>query len=475
MSNKKGIGLFALIAIVVSSSIGSGIFDMSRDLANAAHPGPALIAWVIVGLGILALSLSMSNLVIRRPELEGIFVYAEEGFGKYAGFISGWGYWLAAWLGNVAFATILMSAIGYFYPPLESGQSVLAILLASVVSWALTYIVIQGVESASVVNAVVMVCKLIPLFTFIVVSVILFKGHLFTSDFWGNVQDNVNNGIGGSILDQIQNCIIVMVWVFVGIEGAAMLSSRARVKSDAAKATIVGVSILLVVYILASMLPYGYFSQEELAEINSPALVYIFKDMVGEWGGTFISLGLIISILGAWISWTLLPGETIFLMTKRDLLPRSWGKLNSKNSPAFALILTNVFVQIFLVTLLFTSEAYNMAYSLCTVAIMISYMFVGLYQMKYSYQNISDEGNTKQFIFGLVAFLFQFFAVILAGINFLLLVLIAYVPGIFFYIKAQKESGREERLTSSEMIWTIIIVGGALVSVAMLAMGNLSF
>ncbi len=98
---KKGIGLTALVAMVVTSSIGAGVFALTSDLAIAASPGPVLLAWVIVGFGILMLSLSLNNLILKRPDLEGIFAYAEEGFGQYAGFISGWGYWLSAWLGNV--------------------------------------------------------------------------------------------------------------------------------------------------------------------------------------------------------------------------------------------------------------------------------------------------------------------------------------------------------------------------------------
>ena len=46
---KRGIGLFGLIALVVSSSIGSGVFALSTDISAAAAPGPALIAWAISG------------------------------------------------------------------------------------------------------------------------------------------------------------------------------------------------------------------------------------------------------------------------------------------------------------------------------------------------------------------------------------------------------------------------------------------
>ena len=78
------------------------------------------------------LSLSFNNLLLKKPELNGIFSYAEEGFGKFGGFISGWGYWLSAWLGNVAFATMLMSTLSYFFPIFGNGQNIASIIGASI-------------------------------------------------------------------------------------------------------------------------------------------------------------------------------------------------------------------------------------------------------------------------------------------------------------------------------------------------------
>ena len=71
MEKKRGISKIGLIALVVSSSIGSGIFGITNDLAMSAAPGPAIIAWIIVGIGILALVLSLNNLGAKRPDLDG--------------------------------------------------------------------------------------------------------------------------------------------------------------------------------------------------------------------------------------------------------------------------------------------------------------------------------------------------------------------------------------------------------------------
>mgnify|MGYP000149265996 FL=1 len=62
----------------------------------------------------------------------------------------------------------------------------------------------------------------------------------------------------GSVGDQVKNCLIILMWTFVGIEGATVMSSRARKKSDVGKATVIGLICLLLIYISASVLPYGY-------------------------------------------------------------------------------------------------------------------------------------------------------------------------------------------------------------------------
>lgn len=465
----KKIGLLPLTALVISSSIGGGIFGIPSDLASGAAPGPALIAWTIVGFGILMLSLCFNNLMKKRPDLEGIFSYAEEGFGKFGGFISGWGYWLSAWLGNVAFATMIMSAFGYFFPIFKGGQNVPSIIAASMIMWGLTYIVNRGVESATILNTIITICKLIPLFVFIIIGIFAFKFDIFTANFWGHVTANIDNG---SIFNQVKNCMMVMMWVFVGIEGASILSARAKKKSDAGKATVLGLIGLLVIYVLASIIPYGLMSQSDIAALDQPSIGFIFEKVVGPWGAALINLGLIISLLGCWLSWTMLPGETTLLMSKRELLPKVFGKTNKANAPTFSLVVTAALIQVFVFTFLFTEKAYNFAYSLCTAAILICYLFVALYQVKLSYQNRSQKGEIGQLIIGICALVFQVWAILSSGLSYTLLCFMAYIPGIFFFIKARKEHGATKALSKNEWVAAAVITVGAIAAVFLIATGQ---
>ncbi|GAK30283.1 arginine/ornithine antiporter [Weissella oryzae SG25] len=459
----KGLGLAALITMAISSSIGAGIFDLPATVARAATPGAALLAWLITGFGILMLALSMSYLAMQRPNLSGFSDYAREGFGDFAGFLTGWGYWLSAWLGNVAFATIMMSAFGYFFPAVASGNSVAAIFFASLISWGLTLLVINGVESAALINLVVLIAKLIPIFAFIVIGLMLFKAGVFTQEFWYNFSVNTSGdavfspATAGGILNQVRGSIMVMMWVFVGVEGASMMASRARRKKDVGRATVIGILSLIAIYLVVSMIPYGYLPQSELVNMDSPALVYIFGRMVGGFGGAFISIGLILSILGAWLSWTMLPVEATSQMTKQGLMPKWFGKTNKKGAPINSLLLTQVLVQCFMISLYFSDQAYDFAFSLSTAMVMICYGMVAAYLCKVGF----EERHPWMIIIGGLAVLFQVGALLLAGLGYLWICSISYILGFAFYIYSRRENNK--RISKTEWIvmavLTIIAIG----------------
>lgn len=473
---KKGIGLIGLIGMVISSCIGSGVFAITGQLAGVASPGAVLIAWLIVGVGFLALAFSLNNLTEKRSDLHGIFSYADAGWGPLAGFISGWGYWLSAWLGNVAFATMMMSTIGYFYPAFLPGNTIPCIIIASIVMWALAYLVIRGVESAAFLNAIVMVCKVAAIAVTLIFGIFLFNAGIFTADFWGNVYDNAvaagqygpDAAPLGGVGTQIFNCMIIMMWCFVGIEGASVVSSRAARKTDVGKATLIGFICLMLIYVGASVLPYGYMSSTEVAALDYPALVYVFSSMAPGWGGPFISIAIIISILGSWLSFTILPAETTSEMADYKLLPASWGKLNSHNAPSMSLLIVGACTQAFLIVLLFSADAYDFAFSMCTVAIVITWAFAAAYQAKWGVRN----KNMVQAAIGFVAVVFQVIGVLFNGWSFLLLTCVGYIPGFFIYVKARKDYGNA--ITMGEKVCMGVVSALGVLSLVLLAMGVIS-
>ena len=475
MSDKKGLGLIALVGMVVSSCIGSGVFATAGQLANAASPGGALVSWLIAGLGFLFLALALANLGAKRPEINGLFQYATEGFGPFSGFLSGWGYWLSAWLGNVGFATMVAQTLAGAMPDIfstgEAGNpNVMAIVAVSVILWIITFLVINGVESAATLNAVVMVVKVASILVFIGFCIISFNAGVFTADFWGTMERNVvlMNEAGvelGDLVTQVINCLLIMMWMFIGIEGACVMSARAERKSDVGKATIIGLLVLLILYIGASVLPYGVMPYEELVAAPSPATVTVFEKLAPGWGGTFLSVAIIVSVLGSWLSFTMLPAETSSDMSNEHLLPASWNKMNKKGAPQMALIIVGVCTQVFFIVSSFAADAYTFAISMCTVTIIISWTLAAAYQVKIGVQ----DHDVLNVVFGVIAVAFQVVTVILSGWAFMLLACLGYIPGFIFYAKARKEAG--SGMTKGEIIAAVIVAILGLVSIPMVATG----
>ena len=165
--------------------------------------------------------------------------YARAGFGNYIGFTSAFGYWVSAWVGNVAYLVLLFSTLGYFFPVFEGGATVPAIIGASVVLWIVHAMTLRGIQTAAFVNVVVTIAKVVPILVFIAIAAVGFKAGLFTADFWGKTTQ-IDGAPLGDTMAQVKNMMLVTVWVFIGIEGAAVYSQRAAKRKDVGRATVLG-------------------------------------------------------------------------------------------------------------------------------------------------------------------------------------------------------------------------------------------
>ncbi|MEH6940857.1 arginine-ornithine antiporter [Bacillus sp. JJ722] len=470
MAEDKKLGFFSLVALVIGSMIGGGIFNLASDMAAGAGAFAIIVGWVITGIGMISLGMSFQNLNMKRPDLDGgVFSYARAGFGDFMGFNSAWGYWLSAFLGNVAYGTLLFSSIGYFIPVFEGGQNVASIIGASIMLWGVHCLILRGVHSAAIINLITTIAKLIPVLVFIVAAIFAFNIDIFTDGFWGDAGSFSWSAVGS----QVKSTMLVTLWVFIGIEGAVVFSSRAKNRKDVGRATIVGLIGTLVIYIMITLLSLGVMHQADVAQLENPSMAYLLEHVVGKWGAILINLGLIISVLGAWLGWTLLASEIPFLAAKDKVFPKWFSKENKNNAPVNALWLTNGLIQIFLLTFIVSDQAYTFAYSLASSAILIPYAFSAFYQLKHSLHS-TDADRTKNIIVGAVASVYGVWLVYAAGLNYLLLTMILFAPGILVFRWVQKENGKERTFTKVELGIAIAFVVFAILAIYQLATGHIT-
>ncbi|MDB6142275.1 MAG: arcD [Pseudomonas sp.] len=460
MSDSPGkLRLGALVALVVGSMIGGGIFSLPQNMAASADAGAILIGWAITAVGMLTLAFVFQTLANRKPALDGgVYAYAKAGFGDYMGFSSAWGYWISAWLGNVGYFVLLFSTLGYFFPIFGQGNTPAAIIGASILLWAVHFLVLRGIKEAAFINLVTTVAKVVPLLLFVLITLFAFKLDIFTADIWGLKSPDL-----GSVMNQVRNMMLVTVWVFIGIEGASIFSARAEKRTHVGKATVIGFITVLLFLVFVNVLSLGIMTQPELAKLPNPSMAKVLEYVVGPWGAVLISVGLIISLLGALLSWVLLCAEIMFAAAKDHTMPAFLKRENANQVPANALWLTNGMVQLFLIITLFSASTYLSLIYLATSMILVPYLWSAAYALLLTVRGETYEQaraeRKKDLIIAGIALIYALWLIYAGGVKYLLLSALLYAPGVILFAKAKHEAGQPVFTNLEKVIFTGVVIG----------------
>jgi arginine:ornithine antiporter/lysine permease len=459
-----------LTAMVVGGMVGSGIFSLPRTFANATGPFGALIAWTIAAGGMYTFARVFQLLAERKPDLDaGVYAYAKSGFGDYPGFLSALGYWIGSCIGNVSYWVLIKATLGAFFPVFGDGNTVTAILVASVGIWLFHFTILRGVQQAAFINQVVTIAKVVPILTFIVILVFAFEMNLFQANFWGG-----EGYADKSLFEQVRATMLVTVFVFLGIEGASVYSRYAQQRSHVGAATILGFVGVTSLMVLVTLLPYAVLQRGDIAGMRQPSMASVLESVVGPWGLTFVSAGLIVSVLGAYLAWSLICAEVLSAAAKKQDMPKVFGTENQNKVPAAALWLTNAVVQLFVISTYWSRDAFTLMLSLTSVMTLIPFLLVALYgflmvRRGESYEERPEE-RTRDLFFTGVATLYTAFLIYAAGMKFLVLSAILYGPGTLLYFWARREQGRK-LFTTVELVIFLIAMALCVVGIHGLATG----
>ncbi|HEY5310803.1 MAG TPA: basic amino acid/polyamine antiporter [Casimicrobiaceae bacterium] len=452
-SSAQKLSLGALVALVVGSMVGSGIFALPAAFGRATGAFGALIAWAIAGVGMLMLAFVFQTLSRRRPDLDaGIYAYAKAGFGDYLGFASAFGYWIACCLADVACLLLIKSTLGMFVPAFGDGTTIPAIVGASVILWAFHFLVLRGVRQAAALNTIATVAKTVPLGIFVVLAIAGFRADLFALNFWGVEAPTFANVAG-----QVRNTMLVTVFVFVGIEGASVYSRYAKNRADVGIATVLGFLGVLALLVIVTMLCYGILLRPDLAVLQTPSLAGVMEALVGRWGTVFISVGLLISVLGNYLSWSLLAAEVLHSAASNDTMPVFLARENRHGVPEAALWSTNIVIQTFLVVTYFAEYAFTLALKMTSAMTLIPYLLVAAYGFKLAWTretyDTEPRERDKDVVIGALAAAYALAMIIAGGLKFVLLAALLYAPGTVLFRMARRQQGAP--VFASTLEWTV--------------------
>lgn len=319
----RGIGIPALTANIVSSTIGAGIFVIPAAVARDLGPA-APIAFVCCALAMVLFVTCFAIAGSRVSLTGGLYAYVEVAFGRYVGFLAGMLYFLSA-LGAVAgVVNVLANSIALVVPFL--GSPVMRVIVMIAVYSSLVLINIRGVRQGAGAVTAITVAKLLPLLLFAGVG--LFFVH------WQNL---TWSGWPGS--KSLGDAVILLIFAFVGIEVALIPSGEVKNPARTVpRSAYLALVITTVIYILIQVVGQGTLGVD-LANHPGAPLAEAAATFLGNLGRTILLAGATISAFGFVTSDILSSPRMIFAFGRDGALPQFFAHVHPRyRSPDVAII-----------------------------------------------------------------------------------------------------------------------------------------
>ncbi len=323
----RRLGLWSAVAVLVGSTIGSGIFRSPAGIANRL-PGPLPLAaiWVVGGLFALCGALTLAETASAFPSTGGVYVYIREGWGRLSAFLFGWTELVmirAAALGAISttFAEYFIRVTGH-NPGLEPYASYVHYIAAAAILLTAGFNYV-GLKTASVVQNVTTVAKVGGLLFIILVAFAI--GLPKTGGHYTPALPAGSFSIAGFGL-----ALVSVLWVYDGWADVSFVAGEVEnPRRNLPRALIIGTTGIIVIYLLANL---AYLAVLPVEEIRTSKLVAadVAERLVGPLGVAFVATVVMISTFGG-LNGSMLTGpRVLFAMADDGLLFRGMAKVHPK-------------------------------------------------------------------------------------------------------------------------------------------------
>ncbi len=326
MSDVKKIGPVLATFVVANNMIGSGFFLLPATLASQG--GVTTLSWLACTVIAAFLGGAFARLARDYPKLESPDDYVRPALGRDMGFLATALYWLSSWIGNNAIA---VAAFGYLVTllPLDGGNPMVQLGGQLVLIWTMFAINLFGPRGVARFQSMCVVFGLLPVAVVLLGGWGQFNGEMFLSSW------NVTNDSDTTV---ILNALAPTFWAFVGLETGAMVAGIVRnPERNVPLATLGGIGIAGVVYLVSSVLVMGIVPAAELAQSSAP-FALVAGQIFGPWAIPMIAAAAALKATGTLGGWMLVSGESGARAAQRGYLPAIFGVLRPNGSAAWGLL-----------------------------------------------------------------------------------------------------------------------------------------
>jgi basic amino acid/polyamine antiporter, APA family len=431
------LGLTSATALVIGTVVGAGVFTMPAVLAAGGTVSLAVLA--VIAVGAMVLATLFGQLTRRVPNADGgLYAYARHEFGDFAGYLTGWCYWVQAWAGNAAIVSSWVFYCDALFGIKPSGLGNWGIALVGL--WIPAGINLAGIRDTAWLQNITVVLKYLPL---LFVGVV---GWFFVSK--GNF--GAFNASGGSLYSAIGIAAGVALFSFIGVETAAITAKRVKnPRRNVGRASLLGTGAAALVYLAVSAAVMGLVAHRALLNNGAP-FVNAFETIFphGAWAGKLVAALAAVSGFGALIGWTLVTAEVSRAPANDGLFPRPFGWTDRRGNAWFGIVIAAVLPSLLMLWRYTSSSGltvFTYLVDLTVVTVAIPYLISACAQLTYLVSRrrpVQGWLLARDLSIAVAAALFSMWVAFAAGYSAVYQAMVVVLAGIILYafVQAHRES-----------------------------------
>lgn len=416
----RAIRKWDLVLLMINTIIGAGIFGLPSKVFQLSG-AYSILAFVICALVIFNIIICFAEVGSRYDKTGGPYLYILDAFGRTPAFIMGW---LLLWSRIVSYAALINLLVTYasFYnPAITQFLPRLGIMvLLTAVLMGINYV---GVKKTTSVNNFLTVGKVVPLLIFVVVGVFFIDPNLI--DF--SVAPPFND---------FSSSVLMLVFAFGGFEVVVINSGEMKNPNQIVPYALI-ISSLLVMVLYGSIQVVSVGTLSTLASSDKP-LADAAQYFMGSFGGNLITVGAMISIIGALNAILLVGSRLLYALSEENQLPKLLSYIHPEfRTPTLALF---VFTAISLVIAITGSFIYAITITAIIRTVMYAMVCGALIKLRSTKSTATYQIPLGRF-FATTGILFSIWLFSSSQLNEMRDVLVCLVAGLvilFIYQKIKK-------------------------------------
>jgi basic amino acid/polyamine antiporter, APA family len=340
----RGLTLIPATALIVTNVIGTGVFVKARVMTcNVGTPWMVLLAYLFAGILTLGGALTFAELGAMMPRSGGQYNYIGAAFGRVWAFLYGW---METLLDGAASIAALAIVFVIFLNDLLGGtlSSVQVQLLTIGTIVAVTLLTLASMHTNGMLATVVTALKVV------LVAGIGAAAFLFGDGSWAHFAASGATGACEGVsagarlgVTGFGAAVIGALWGYNGWADISFVAEEVRDPERTVPRALIGASVLIIgLYLLVNA---GYFYGLEpktvasVPETSSVARVVMLR-MLGAGGASLLTIGMMLSTLGALHSLSLSVARLPFAMARDGMLPRTFATISPRaRVPSHAILL----------------------------------------------------------------------------------------------------------------------------------------